>query len=106
LPYIDCLFADDNTYKKLISDGQSIHIEGTEFILPVPHKIIAMKLHALKYSQKNSRPNDLTDIVALIKIHEIDVSEKSIFEELCRKYGNDEILNKVRNAISENTRSF
>lgn len=99
-PYMDCLFADKNTYGKLTAGGKKIDVLGAEFILPSPIHIIAMKLHALKYSDSSERTRDFDDIIALLEIYKIDISEKSDFENICKKYGTDEILNKLRNALS------
>lgn len=99
-PYMDCLFADKNTYDKLTAGGKKIDIMGAEFILPSPIHAIAMKLHALKYSDSPRQAKDFDDIIALVEIYKIDISEKSDFENVCKKYGTDEILNRVRNALS------
>lgn len=97
LPYIDCLFADEGTYNKIASAGKKVDIFGTEFILPTAMHIIAMKLHALKYSEKHRFAKDYNDILALIEIHSIDTSPKSEFAEICNKYATEEIYRRIRN---------
>ncbi len=97
LPYIDCLFADEGTYSKIVSAGKKVDIFGTEFILPTALHIIAMKLHAVKHGEKHRFAKDYNDILALIEIHFIDTSPKSEFAEMCDKYANKEIYRRIRN---------
>lgn len=97
LPYIDCLFADEGTYNKIVSAGKKVDIFGTQFILPTPLHIIAMKLHAVKYGEKHRFRKDYNDILALIEIHSIDTSPKSEFAEICNKYATEEIYLRIRN---------
>ena len=97
LPYIDCLFADEGTYNKIVSDGKKVDIFGTEFILPTAMHIIAMKLHAVKHGEKHRFAKDYNDILALIEIHSIDTSPKSKFAEMCNKYATGEIYRRIRN---------
>lgn len=96
-PVYDCLFADKNTYAKLCDAGQKRNIFGTEFILPDPMHIIAMKLHALRYGSNDRKNRDLGDIKALTDIHKIDIGKNSDFEQLCHKFGTPEILRELRN---------
>lgn len=96
LPYLDCLFADRNTYDKIAASGKNIDIFGTTFILPCPMHIIAMKFHAIKYST-GSRNKDFEDIMNLIRMYNIDTSKNSELEAICKKYGNEKILKDIRN---------
>jgi len=93
--YFDCLFADKNTYNKLSSYGKLIKIYNTEFILPCPMHIIAMKLHALKHGSHDREYKDFNDILSLIRIYDIDISNKSELEELCLKFGNRKLYTKI-----------
>lgn len=97
MPYIDCLFADKNTYEKIVSGGKKVYIFNTEFILPKAMHIIAMKLHAVKYGERYRKGKDFNDIISLIELYNIDISEGSEFESICKKYGNEDILRRIRN---------
>jgi hypothetical protein len=97
LPYIDCLFADEGTYDKIVSVGKKVDIFGAEFILPTALHIIAMKLHAVKHGEKHRFAKDYNDILALIEIHGLDTSPESEFAEMCNKYANKEIYRRIRN---------
>jgi hypothetical protein len=98
MPYIDCLFANKNTYDKLAKAGTAIDIFGTRFILPEAIHIIAMKLHAVKHGEKHRLWKDFNDIISLIEIHNIDVSSSSEFAKLCSRYADDEIYERIINA--------
>ena len=97
--YFDCLFVDLSTYNKISKTGKSVKIYETEFILPCPMHIIAMKLHGLKYGTSARSFKDFNDIISLIIIYKIDVSLNSELELACIKYGNKEIYNRIVEVI-------
>jgi hypothetical protein len=101
LPYIDCLFADEGTYQKIASSGKKVDVFGAEFILPSAMHIIAMKLHAVKHGETHRLSKDFNDILALIEIHNIDVSTESEFAKLCARYANANIYRRIRNATNK-----
>jgi len=101
LPYIDCLFADEGTYDKIVSSGKKVDLFGTEFILPTVLHIIAMKLHAVKHGEAHRFAKDYNDILALIEIHGLDTSPGSEFAEMCDKYANREIYRRISNATKK-----
>lgn len=97
IPFIDCLFADTDTYESMQKQGKIIRVFDAEFILPDPCHIIAMKLHSLKYRGELEGARDISDILALIEIHRLDLSDGTDFEKLCRKYASEEIFRKLKN---------
>ena len=99
MPYIDCLFANKDTYTKLVNSGKKSELFGSQFILPDVLHIIAMKLHALKHGDKNRWAKDYNDIVSLIEIHNIEISDQSDFKELCDRYGSESIYKRIINGI-------
>lgn len=99
LPVIDCLFAEKETYLKIKKTGTVTNLFGMDFLLPSPINIIAMKLHALKYSPDRSRPHDFEDVLALIEINSLDIGKNSEFEKVCLKYGTENILKDIREVL-------
>ncbi|MEA2012433.1 MAG: hypothetical protein U9O87_05015 [Verrucomicrobiota bacterium] len=99
IPYIDCLFADKQTYDKICLKGKKIDIFGMKYILPKVEHIIAMKLHALYYGREYRLGKDFGDIVTLIEIHNMGVSEESEFYLLCEKYADKKIYREIKNAV-------
>ena len=98
LPYFDCLFANRQTYDKLVKTGKEVDLFGAKFILPEVLHIIAMKLHALKYGNSQRFSKDFNDIIALIEINNIDVLS-SVFMILCEKYGNDDLYRRIKDVV-------
>ena len=56
--------------------------------------MIALKLYAIKYGQKNRMWKDLPDIIRLIRMNGIDCKDRG-FKDLCLKYGNSEIYKTI-----------
>lgn len=100
MPYIDCLFANKQTYDRIVESGEQIDIFGAAYILPKITHIIAMKLHAVKYGEEHRMGKDFEDIVALIEIHDLDVSHNSEIYLLCKRYADEDIYRRIKNAIT------
>ena len=91
---IDFMIVDTRTRAKIIEDGKTTEVVGEKLIIPSIYHLIALKLHAIKNSQKNRMWKDLPDIIRLIQMNKIDYKKKS-FKDLCLKYGNSEIYRTI-----------
>ncbi len=97
--YIDCLFANLSTYEKLKAESTSIELFDTQFLLPKPLHIIAMKLHAVKHGGLHRGSKDFDDIVMLIEIHDIDILQESEFKAMCERYADNDIYKRIKNEV-------
>lgn len=95
---IDFMFVDEGTLAKIIKEGEELKIAGQAFTVPSLNHLIALKLHSIKHNQKIRLSRDLPDIVNLIRINKVNVTDKK-FKELCFKYGSEEIFNKILEAL-------
>ena len=91
---IDFMIVDGETRKKIIEDGKKTEVVGEKLIIPSIDHLIALKLHAIKYNQKNRIWKDLPDVIRLIKMNNIDCKKKA-FKELCLRYGTSEIYQTI-----------
>ena len=91
---IDFMFVDQDTLIQIKNEGKEIKIAGQKLIVPSLNHLIALKLHSIKNNPKIRLTRDLPDIVGLIRINDVNFTDKK-FKELCYKYGNEEIFNKL-----------
>ena len=95
---IDFMFVDQETFMKILNEGQPIKIAGQKFTVPSLDHLIALKLHSIKYNPKIRLTRDLPDIVNLIRINKVNIEDRK-FKELCLKYGTKEIFQKISEAL-------
>ena len=95
---VDILFIDRKTLDGISKEGHTGEITGVKFIFPSLEHLIASKLHAFKNNPVHREGRDLRDIIELIKQNKIDIRSES-FHELCLKYGNEEIYQKIKNIL-------
>lgn len=95
---IDFMFVDKDTLDKILKEAREISIAGEKFLVPALNHIIALKLHAIKYNPKVREYKDLSDIINMIRINNLDYKDKD-FRELCLKYGTEELYKKIINAL-------
>jgi hypothetical protein len=96
---VDFMFVDDDTLAQIKKAGREIEISGKFFFIPSLDHLIALKLHAIRYNYKIRLTKDLPDIINLVRINKIDVNNAG-FEELCLKYGTEDIYRKIVEAIA------
>lgn len=95
---IDFLFVDQKTLTKIRKDSRKIKIAKQDFLVPSLNHLIALKLHAIKHNQKIRLTWDLPDIINLLRINEVDIKDTK-FKELCLKYGDRGIYQKILEAL-------
>ncbi len=97
---IDFLFADRKTMEKLKHASDRVTIDNRVFLVPSLFHLIAMKLHSIKNSGRHRFTTDMTDIVKLIQVNNINIEDES-FKRMCLKFGNDDLYNQIVNGIKE-----
>ena len=96
---LDVLFVDQKTFDGIARESGKTEIEGKKIKIPSLSHLIALKLHSLRNNFVHREIPDLSDIVNLIKINQIDVKRDS-FRELCLKYGTQELYDRILRAVS------
>ncbi len=91
---VDFMFVDQETFKKIMKEGERFKIVDQTFVVPSLHHLIALKLHSIKHNPKLRLARDLPDIINLVRINEVNVKDKK-FKELCLKYGTTEAYDKI-----------
>ena len=94
---IDIMLVDNETFDKISTQSIEVNLGNAKCRIPSVGHLIALKLHALKGGGDHRLGKDFEDIMFLVQEERIDVSTKE-FEKLCLRYGNQGILNKIREA--------
>ena len=95
---VDFMFVDQDTLKKIMTEGEKLKIVGQTFIVPSLYHLIALKLHSIKHNTKIRLTKDFPDIINLIRINRVNVKDKK-FKELCLKYGTAEIYDRIAEVL-------
>jgi hypothetical protein len=95
---VDFMFVDKETLDKIIKESKVTTISGKNFAIPCLNHLIALKLHAIKYNPKIREYRDLPDIIELIRINKVNVSDAE-FKNLCLKYGTEELYRKISERV-------
>jgi len=90
---VDLMLVSNDTFDKISDKGKKARIGGHDFIVPTIEHLIALKLHAMK-NNPNREWKDLTDVLGLIKMNQIDVSSKE-FRETCLKFGTEGLYHRI-----------
>ena len=88
------MFVEADTFRGIQKESKAETFQGTQFLVPKPEHLIALKLHAIKQQPGIRELKDLNDIVELIKANQIDVSSGN-FKSLCLKFGTPELYQKI-----------
>lgn len=96
---LDLILVDEATFEALKREAVSADFGDAKRYLAVsPKHLIAMKCHAAKQPDRDDRIKDIRDIVELAKHVQLDPGSEE-FALLCKRYGNEELLEKIRSVI-------
>jgi hypothetical protein len=95
---VDLMIVSEETFEKM-RDGREVKAVGeVELEVPGPYHLIALKLHALKNSERAKEGRDLADIVGLIRACGLDV-EGGEFVEIVDRYGTEAVRKEIERRL-------
>ena len=89
---VDVMMVSPETFSKLSADRQLLDFGGTRLPVPNPLNLIALKLHAMRNPERFKKGKDLSDILNLISICQIDTKGRE-FQATLDRYASDETRN-------------
>jgi hypothetical protein len=93
---LDLILVDEATFDQMKQEAVAVDFGGAHRCLVVsPSHLIAMKCHAAKQPGRDDPVKDIRDIVELAKHVKLDLTSDE-FAALCMRYGNEELLRKIR----------
>lgn len=95
---LDLMLVDDATFTGMWQTAQTTNLLGIKVKIPGLDHLLALKLHVLKQNQRHRIVKDLDDIIRLVLANGLNV-ETEHYQKLFAKYGNLELLEKVRAAV-------
>lgn len=96
---LDFMFAESGTIKMLLENACVTTIGGQQFYVPSVNHLIALKLHSIRYNSHREFV-DFPDIINLIDVNGVNVTSAE-FISLCKKFGTDELYDKIRAHFSK-----
>jgi len=91
---LDLMFVNQQTFSKMFPESVEVKLKGLAFRVPTLEHLLALKLHALKYTHGRRELKDLLDVVWLTDINHIDINGEK-FIALCNRYGTEKIRNQL-----------
>jgi hypothetical protein len=91
---VDLILVDERTFDAMKSGGMRFPFGDTECFIPSVEHLIAMKLHALRYSGEKRIRQDALDIIDLAERAEIDLAGER-FRDLCERFANPDIHGRI-----------
>ena len=94
---LDLLICDRHTVGRLLDNGNEVSIAGERFVVPSPHHLIAMKLHAIS-GNREREIKDFPDLVSLIRTTRLDPADESV-KSIFVRHGAMELYARILEVI-------
>jgi hypothetical protein len=95
LPPVDLMLVDDEVFQVL--DQSKTHTEP--IATPSVVALIALKLHAIRQPGRNDTAKDWSDVLALVRAHQLTLDDPE-FSAIVRKHGGETAIERIREACS------
>lgn len=94
-PQVDIMFVNERTWEKIRRETQE-RTQGRIVVrVPSPRHMVALKLHSANSPQRSEPEKDWLDIDALVRTHQLDLSDPE-FEKLILRYGGEKSLQRLK----------
>lgn len=98
---VDLMLVQETTFAPIFVASQNANFFGVKTRVPSLEHLLALKLHALKYTRAHRFLKDFLDVENLIRINQIDIKSQNI-RELFARYGTDDLYEKVSRSLADN----
>ena len=89
------MFVDDRTWEKMRDETLEKSQGRVVVHVPSPRHMVALKLHSANSPQRSEPEKDWLDIDALVRTHQLDLSDPD-FEKLILRYGGEKSLQRLK----------
>lgn len=96
-PQVDIMFVNDRTWQKMRGEARQNPAGRVVVRVPSPRHMVALKLHSANSPQRSEAAKDWADIEALIRNHELRLSDPE-FKKLVLRYGGEKSLERLKSA--------
>ena len=91
---VDLLVVDDATFDIMQQDARRFRFGAVACLIPSVEHLIAMKLHALRFSGEQRMRKDGIDVVELAETNGIDLLGEG-FRALCERFGDARVYERI-----------
>lgn len=96
LPPVDLMLVDDDVYAALEREKRELVPLAT----PSVEAMIALKLHAAKHRNSPEAERDWSDLIALMRIHQLSLDDAS-FAAMVHRHGGAEAIERIKKAFAQ-----
>lgn len=98
---VDLMLVQEKTFAPILAASHDACLFEVKTRVPSLEHLIALKLHALKYTRMTRFLKDFLDVEYLIRINQLDIKSKDI-RTLFDKYGTSDLYEKVSRSLAGN----
>jgi len=91
---LDLLVVDDATFETMQREARPFTFGAVSCLIPSVEHLIAMKLHALRFSGEQRVRKDGIDVVELAEANGIDLLGE-VFRGLCKRFGDARVYERI-----------
>jgi predicted nucleotidyltransferase len=96
---VDLMVVREPTFAPMMTESREVEIYGAHLRMPSLEHLIALKLHALKYTHTHRFMKDFQDVEGLVMVNRLDLKAERI-RQMFLKYGNLDLYEKIVHACS------
>lgn len=96
---IDLMVVDEATFAKLQANAVKTRFGEAELRIPRILDLIALKLHALRSPARAAKGKDMPDVLALIRLSGLDISDPEL-EGILERYATETTRDTLRRLLS------
>jgi predicted nucleotidyltransferase len=96
---VDLMIVQEQTFSPILTASRDADLFGVKTRVPSLEHLIALKLHALKFTRMSRFLKDFLDVEYLIRLNRLDVRSKNI-RALFDKYGTPDLYDKISRSLA------
>jgi len=97
---VDLMLVKEPTFTPMFRASQQVEMYGVLLRIPSLEHLVALKLHALKYTRAHRFLKDFQDVEGLVRVGGLDLSAENV-RQMFLKYGTLDIYEKIVRACAD-----
>ncbi len=94
------MLVNTQTFEPMMDSAREVEMFGAKVMIPSVEHLLALKIHALKYTRAHRFLKDFMDVEGMIRISGLDPRSEKV-RQLFLKYGTLDLYEKTVRACSD-----